>query len=95
LRQQARAAELLAEQEITTKQGNVAAEKSELMERELAHRLAQLELESESIGFGVRGGTGEELKSEDEDEIMEPNVTGMGMGISPEDVTKMIQEGML
>jgi hypothetical protein len=44
-----------------------------------------MDLEAENIGIRVRGGGGEEVMSEDEEELTEPNVTGTGM--SHEDVT--------
>jgi hypothetical protein len=54
LKQQARAAELLAEQEIATKQAKVTAATAERQHRELARHLAQLNLEADKIGIRVR-----------------------------------------
>jgi hypothetical protein len=51
-----------------------------------------MDLESESVGIRVRGDGGEEVISEDEEELTEPNVTGTGM--LPEDLTRMIREAM-
>jgi hypothetical protein len=45
----------------------------------LARHLAQMDLEAEKAGIGVRGDGGEEVVSEDDEELTEPNVTGTGM----------------
>jgi hypothetical protein len=51
-----------------------------------------MDLEAENIGIRIRGGCGEEVISEDEEELTEPNVTETRM--SPEDVTRIIREAM-
>jgi hypothetical protein len=83
LQQQARAAELLAEQERATKRVQAAVNQAERLQMELTRRLAQLDAESDNIGIRVRGS---------DDDTIEPDIPGAGM--YAEEVAKMIRVAM-
>jgi uncharacterized cupredoxin-like copper-binding protein len=72
LQHQARAADLVAEQERSTKQVKAATNQAERLQRELTRPFAQLDLEADTVGIRVRGcDDAPNLAFDDDEETIE------------------------